>query len=129
VSSPTDHVSPSPQLPLTAGGGGGETALAIEGELSIANAKDLHQLLSGFPGQGPDLVVDLAGVRECDAAALQLIWSLRQTAIARCQRLRIAALSPAVEKAAAAIGLPIGELSADGGAAAGTAPEEGCRGV
>lgn len=89
--------------------------ITLAGEWSIANAAELHQLLvesldaSGAPGGG--IVLDLAGVQACDTAALQLVCSLRRAAAERGLHWRVAALSPAIAETAAAIGLPIQELT------------------
>jgi anti-anti-sigma factor len=84
--------------------------LTLSGEWSIDNAEELRKFLADSLESGPDVILDLSGVLACDTAGLQLICSLRQTAVQRGGRLRIAALSPAIEETAAALGLPIPEL-------------------
>ena len=84
--------------------------VSLAGEWNIGNAEELHQLLTQALERGPDVTLDLAGVTACDTAALQLLCSLRKTAIERGQRFSIAALSPAIVEIAAALGLPLSEL-------------------
>ena len=83
----------------------------IDGELSIRNADELHKIFAGTLDPGLDVVVDFAEVQTCDTAALQLICSLHKTAVQRGQRFQIAALSPAIEATAAALGLAIPKLT------------------
>ena len=122
----TDIVSYPDSLPATTGdvagialsapgdgGASGDSPLQAGGEWSIGNADELRDLLAGFLAQG-SVVVDFAGVTSCDTAALQLICSLRKTAIERGLRVRIAALSPAIEEVAAALGLAIAEITGVG---------------
>ncbi len=86
----------------------------IAGELSIRSAAQLHKDLAGALDRGPEVVLDLAQVSSCDTAALQLLFSLVRTANLRGKQARIAALSLAVEEAAAALGLPLTELGGTG---------------
>ncbi len=84
--------------------------LRIDGDLSIRNTEDLHRRFSTALEAGGGMVVDFAGVEACDAAALQLICSVSKTAARRGQGFRVTALAPAIEEAAAAIGLAVQEL-------------------
>lgn len=79
----------------------------VRGDLSIGNAEDLLQLFREALSRHPQLVMDFAEVETCDTAVLQLICSLRKTLLQSGQRFRLAAIAPAIEHAAAAIGLPI----------------------
>lgn len=81
----------------------------VEAELSIRNSEEIRRLFMDAVGQ----VLDLSGVVDCDAAAFQLIYSLRKTAVQRGQYFQISALSSAIETTAAALGLPIRELVSD----------------
>jgi anti-anti-sigma factor len=95
---------------------GGAFRLKLDGELNIGNAAGLQRTLAeSLDGGAPAL--DLSAVTECDAAALQLICSWRKAVARRGLTARIAAWSPAVEDAAAAIGLPVSGLAdgAEGG--------------
>lgn len=98
----------------------GELTVKVEGEFSIRNADDLRAFLADSLARSPDLglVVDLGDVPTCDAAALQLIWSLGKSAAACGKRLRLGAVSEAVASTAAALGLPFQELVDDGGSVA-----------
>jgi len=86
--------------------------LKISGEQTIHTADELHKALSDALHQSPAVVVDLSGVDECDTAALQLIYSLRRSAVERKQRFEITAVSPAITETAAALGLRLEELMA-----------------
>jgi len=88
--------------------------LRLEGEWSIANAEDLHQLFETHVSRHANVVLDLTGVRACDTAAVQLICSLWKTSAQGGRWFRIAASSPAVQATASALGVPIGELAAPG---------------
>ena len=85
--------------------------LKITGEQTIRTADDLHESLAQYLDRGLDVVVDLSEVDECDTAALQLIYALRQSAIQRKQRFHITAVSPAITETAAALGLHIEALT------------------
>ena len=93
---------------------GPEQVLKIDGEWTIRRAEELHRRFTAFLASGALPVVDLGAVGGCDTATLQLILSLCKTARAR-EGFRIAALSPAIEEAAAALGVTPGELTAEGG--------------
>ncbi|HEY2015644.1 MAG TPA: STAS domain-containing protein [Bryobacteraceae bacterium] len=97
-------------LPVTAGDSAEDRSdgpLKISGSLSIRTITELHRQLSAYAVQGPDLVVDLSAVQECDTAGLQLIVSLRKTAAERKQHLLFAHVSPALAETAAALGFAI----------------------
>jgi anti-anti-sigma regulatory factor len=81
--------------------------LKITGEQTIRTADELHEALAQYLDRGLDVVVDLSEVNECDAAALQLIFALRQSAVQRKQRFHITAVSPAIAGTAAALGLDL----------------------
>lgn len=85
--------------------------LKITGDLTIASATAQHAALAAFITRASDLALDLSEVHECDTAGLQLIYSLRKTILQRNQRLHIVAVSPEIQELAAALGLPIQELS------------------
>ena len=85
--------------------------LKITGEQTIRTADELHKVLVEHLDRGLDVVVDLSEVDECDAAALQLFYALRQSAIQRKQRFHITAVSSAIAETAAALGLHIEALT------------------
>jgi anti-anti-sigma factor len=95
------------------GGDGSDCKVKVSGELSIENAEELLQLFTEALCHNPELVVDFTEVQTCDTAVLQLICSLRKTTARDGQRFRIAALSPAIEDAAAAIGLSVREWTTE----------------
>ena len=82
-----------------------DTPLKITGEQTIRTADGLHKVLSEYLDRGGAVVVDLSEVQVCDAAALQLLYALRQSAVQRKQRFHITAISPAIIDAGEALGL------------------------
>jgi anti-anti-sigma regulatory factor len=84
-------------------------------DLTIENAEDLRQFLVAALERSSEPALDFSAVRDCDTAGLQLICSLRKTATERGQQLRITAISPLVQAAAAEIGLPMEELAGPAG--------------
>jgi len=95
-----------------------EAPLKITGQQTIRTADELHKAFAEYLNRGLDVVVDLSGVDECDTAALQLIYALRQSAVERKQRFHITAVSPAITGTVAALGLRIEDLMTQRGAAA-----------
>lgn len=87
--------------------------LKIDAELIIHSAASLRQKLLELLAQHPsgDCRIDLSAVEECDAIGLQLLISARKSAENLSSSFVIAAASPAVEEAAAAIGLPLEEVT------------------
>jgi anti-anti-sigma regulatory factor len=96
---------------------GAESSLKITGEQTIRTADELHKTLAGHLDRGLAVVVDLSEIIECDTAALQLIYALRQSAVQRKQRFHITAVSPAIAETAAALGLHIEALTTANGRA------------
>jgi len=99
--------------------------LKFDGELSIQRSEELRQSLAQALARTTDIRVDLGDIVECDVAGLQLICSLSMTAVQRGQSSPVVTLSPAIEQAAAAIGLPIRELTGPYRKAPGSAPSRG----
>jgi anti-anti-sigma regulatory factor len=89
--------------------------------MTIDRAGELLELLTRSLKQDGEVVADFSGVEVCDAAGLQLICSLRKTFAEHRRLLRVGALSPAIETAAANLGLAIQELAGgdSGGAGCG----------
>jgi anti-anti-sigma regulatory factor len=73
--------------------------LQVSGALDIESANSLREALLARFISHPEITADLAGVGECDTAALQVLLAARG--------LRCEALSPAVAATASALGLPI----------------------
>ena len=88
--------------------------LKISGTLDIAAADELRTALAAYAERESALVLDLSGVDAVDAGILQLLCSVRQTALHANQRFQVAPLPPAIEEASAAIGLSVREFT-DGG--------------
>ena len=89
--------------------------LKIDGALTIGSAGQLMELLARSLRQNADVTADFAEVEECDTAGLQLICAWNRTAAARGRRIRVAALSPAIEKTAAALGVTLGDWGGSAG--------------
>ena len=122
------------------GGSGSETGpdpnnidVTLRGELGIGNAEDLHRMFRDSLTRNAGIEVDLSAVESCDAAVLQLLCSLRKSATVRGLRFRVSAVSQPIEAAAAALGIPLAEVTGEapvwGGP--GTVPPAGgeCRGL
>ncbi|HEV2374564.1 MAG TPA: STAS domain-containing protein [Streptosporangiaceae bacterium] len=88
-----------PSLSFSARTTGGVTVAELSGELDIASAPDLReQLLSVLsPGSGR-LVIDLSRVSFCDASGLAVLLSTGRRARLLGGSLRLAAVSPQVER-------------------------------
>jgi anti-anti-sigma factor len=85
----------------------------IQGALSIGEVAEMREALCHSLSEKSNLVLDLSAVESCDTAALQLLCSARKTVDSRGQ-VRLVGLCGAVVNAAAALGLEIGELTAEG---------------
>jgi anti-anti-sigma regulatory factor len=92
--------------------------LKITGEQTIRTADQLHEAFAEYLDRDLAVVVDLSEVDECDTAALQLIYALRQSAVQRKKRFHVTAVSPAITETAGALGLRIEELMTPCGPAA-----------
>jgi anti-anti-sigma regulatory factor len=77
---------------------------------TIRTVDELHKALTDYLDRSPAVAVDLSEVEECDTAALQVIYALRESAIRRRRWFQITAVSAAVTETAAALGLRIEEL-------------------
>jgi len=84
--------------------------LRIIGEQTIRNVDLLQEAFSGYLDGAEAVAVDLSEVKACDAAALQLIYALRHSAIQRKLPFQITAVSPAIVETAAALGFEIDDL-------------------
>lgn len=71
----------------------------------------MHQALLAAMQSPAGVVLDLAGVEQCDAAAVQLLCSARQTAVGYGKRFRLTGLSEALIEAIGMLGLPLEELA------------------
>ncbi|MEW6489204.1 MAG: STAS domain-containing protein [Thermodesulfobacteriota bacterium] len=78
--------------------------LRLEGELTVWRAGELRNALATALASGTDVALDLGGVEAADAAGLQLLCAVHQTAAARGHTLRVR-LGAAVSQAAQRAGL------------------------
>jgi anti-sigma B factor antagonist len=97
-------VDPAPRL--SARTTGGITVAELVGELDIAGAPDLREQLLGLlrPGSGR-LVIDLSKVSFCDASGLAVLVSTARRATLLGGFLRLAAVSPPVDRVLQITGL------------------------
>jgi anti-anti-sigma factor len=102
-----------PATPLEQANQPGEAGapLKLTGEQTIRTASELHKALAAYIERSPSVVLDLSEVQVWDAAALQLIYALRQSAAQCNQRFHIKAVSEAITETAAALGLRIEALT------------------
>lgn len=81
-----------------------EPTFRIEGPLTIAMAANWRRRLVAATARGM-LVIDAGAVTSCDTIGVQLLVSARRTAEAGGVPFRVAASSPAIDRACAAIGV------------------------
>jgi anti-anti-sigma factor len=74
----------------------GETAWALEGDLTIYEVQEAKGLLCAALDEGPRLQLNLAGLEELDTAGLQLLVWLKQEARRCGKSLSLFAHSPSV---------------------------------
>jgi anti-anti-sigma regulatory factor len=86
--------------------------LRIQGSLAIGEAAEIREALRHWLAESSNPVLDFSAVDACDTAAVQLLYSARKTA-GPARHLRFVGLGGAVTQAAAALGLEIGELTAE----------------
>lgn len=84
--------------------------LKLEGTLNISIVEELRKALLDSLSAAPGLTLDLAGVDQCDTAALQVLYSGRKTAEQSGKRLVLQNLSGPVAGIIDALGLEIGDL-------------------
>jgi anti-anti-sigma factor len=72
--------------------------IALDGELDITTAPGLAQRLAPVARTGSDLVLNLAGIRFCDCAGLNMFLRLRRLASASGGSLHLAAPTAAVRR-------------------------------
>jgi len=77
---------------------------ALQGELTIAQANQLHEQLREALAAGR-CHLDLSAVQECDSAGIQLLIATRHSARAQGLPLTLAAASPAVQASLQRYGL------------------------
>ena len=83
-----------------------DRVLRIFGRLDITVVDQLRTALRDLINGNARPIVDLAGVEECDTAALQVLCSAQRTAEHSGKPLELAGLSGAVGEFSRAIGLP-----------------------
>ena len=88
-------------------------ALKLSGTLDISIAEALRNVLAECVERDGNPTVDLSAVDGCDTAALQLLFSARESALQAKKRFRVEASSPAVVRACSALGLALAKLTGD----------------
>ncbi len=79
-------------------------SLRISGELNIASAKSLGEVLLEQLSTSRELALDLSAVESCDTAALQVLLAARQRATLTGKPFSIFPNSPVVTETAHALG-------------------------
>jgi len=92
----------------------GTDRLKLAGSLDIAAADELRARLAHYVAAAAEPVIDLSAVEHCDVAGAQLLWAALRTAAHGNKRLTLTGWPEAMERAAASLGLPIGELPSEG---------------
>ncbi|PWI42826.1 STAS domain-containing protein [Streptomyces sp. ICBB 8177] len=77
---------------------GGETVLAVSGEVDVATGELLHRRLAQVLAHRRDLVVDLSAVTFFDCSGLRVLMAARRRAALAGVGLRLRGLSPSVER-------------------------------
>ena len=83
-------------MQLTRIPGDGESILSLSGELTLLDAAELKTELLQALASSPRVVIDSRGLTDIDLAGLQLLFSDRQSALARGKALSIDPASSAV---------------------------------
>jgi anti-anti-sigma factor len=85
--------------------------MELSGRLSIEQAREMHEALSEWLREAKQPELDLGGVEQCDTASLQMIYSVRRSALQAGKTVRLRSVSPAVMGLAEALGSGLdGEL-------------------
>lgn len=84
--------------------------LRFSGKLEISLAHALRDALAQQLEGAISLEIDLSAVASCDATALQLLYSARNTAAGRRIPLGITAISQSVKEASVELGLSMDDL-------------------
>jgi anti-anti-sigma regulatory factor len=100
----------------------------VLGPLGIGEVAELRERLCSAWAKTPSLVLDLSGVDSCDTSAIQLLYSARKTADTA-KHIQFVGLSGAITEAASALGLAIGELTAEEAVPSAPANEANPRGI
>jgi anti-anti-sigma factor len=74
------------------------TTVVVTGELDVATTRGLEEQLGPLAGTGSHLILDLAGVRFCDCAGLNLFLRLQQHARAAGGSLHLVAPTASVRR-------------------------------
>ena len=85
-------------------------AIKVSGALDLGAAEELRCALAVAIGLGGSVALDLSEAVACDTACLQLLYSAQRAALAARADFGITACSPAVARAALAVGLRIEDL-------------------
>ncbi|MFI5911783.1 STAS domain-containing protein [Dactylosporangium sp. NPDC051541] len=106
MNSPPLEPMPDPSLRVGSAWRAGRWLLTAAGVLDIGSVRRLeHMVVSGLNAGAVDVVVDLAGVRICDAAGMTGLLRSGRTCTALGGSLRLAAPTAVLREAFAIVGL------------------------
>lgn len=94
--------NPSSATPLSA-----SDRWCIEGALTIGTIADWHSRFAGRAVTATELELDLSGVTAADIFGLQLIYSMRRSAIDAGRTFKVTAIPPAIQAAATSSGIAL----------------------
>lgn len=83
----------------------GSTYVAVRGELDIATASQLHEVLVAEAAKGGMLVLDITGLEFIDSSGIRVLVVAWQEAQSDGQRLRLTQTTPPVMRALDLVGL------------------------
>jgi anti-anti-sigma factor len=82
-------------------------AVCVQGGLHISETEELRSALACELSAAQVMTLDLSGVESCDAASLQLLCSLKKSAMQVGEELHICALSAEIRESVAVPGLSL----------------------
>jgi len=84
---------------------GGKSFLRLEGPLTVYEVGEMREVLLVSMERDRELIVDIAGISDCDTAGVQLLISARKKTGNEKKKIFITGESEAVRKAAERIGV------------------------
>ncbi|MEZ4524866.1 MAG: STAS domain-containing protein [Desulfobacterales bacterium] len=84
---------------------GGQAFLRLQGPLTVYEVGEMREVLLASLERDQDLLVDIAGITDCDTTGVQLLAATRKKAEKDRKKLLMTGDSEAIRKAAERIGL------------------------